>query len=492
MHRSSAIALVLLLTGAPVDAACPSAPGAGDSSTLAGNAIPLHLEWYRPVLDRPIGQQGLAVGDFDGDGGNEIVTSSNRDTWVILRKQVKGYEQVWASLPSASQITALRVARIGGENMILVGYADGKLELADGVNHRPFRTLTVDTTGFYGLRVANIDLDPAPEAVFCDGDAVHRVDLESGAAEPPLAFDCTDVAVGQVDLDAGLEIVVATEGDGGYVLAADGTVEWTFNVGFGYRVEARDLDLDGRDEIVAAEYWLDGITVYDGVTHASWYTVPVHNLDTLAFGNVDADPFPEIVYGDAQWGEIHVLEAVDGHESWTVANPNHGVPGLAIGNVDADAAPEVVWAGGDGSRDALFVVDAATRLTEWESTDVSGHSRALGGADVDDDGRPEIYYASPTADYGDSGIYEVRDGATKTLESAGSPGTLANFLSIKRMTTADVGGSPAHRAVLRRPELVQRPHGQPEPGGGARSGRRRFRWASTNRSPSPTSTATVP
>ncbi len=61
-----------------------------------------------------------------------------------------------------------------------------------------------------------------------------------------------DVVVGQMDDDAPLEI--ATTG-GDVVDAATHQSQWHWPAAFGFRLRADDIDVDGRDELIAAENW---------------------------------------------------------------------------------------------------------------------------------------------------------------------------------------------------------------------------------------------
>jgi len=426
-------------------AACPTARTAG-----AGDELSFHLEWYRPALDRPIGLGGLAVADLDGDGANEIVLTSNFDTWLILSRQGSTYEQVWSSLPMPSPLVTLQVVTLFGEKVVLLGHADGTLELIDPVTRQPFRTITTTATDFRGLTLANIDVDATPEAIFCDANEIFRVDLYTGAgSDTPQWMPCRDLAVGQVDNDPELEIVVATPSDPAFVInAATGVVEWTNNLGFGEQVEAGDIDGDGRDEIVAGVQWSEGFTVYDGETQSGIYSHPLNDLAVIRLINMDADPPLEIVYGDGQWGSIHVIDGATGLQDWAMPNPNHGVTNIAVGNVDNDLALEVLWGAGftSSGEDFLYVGDAATHLSDWHSTDLSGGFYALGGADVDNDDMPEIYFSSYDSNsHYTGGVWAIFDGATKTLERQFTP---PDYPDIWRLVTADVTGSLAHELFV--------------------------------------------
>ena len=111
-----------------------------------------------------------------------------------------------------------------------------------------------------------------------------------------------------------------------------------------------------------------------------------------------------------------------------------GLGGIAVGNLDADPAAEVVWSSGlfTHAGDTMLVADSVTHLHQWMSTDISGGLDGVGGGDVDDDGRPEIFFTAPRA-------YAIHDGATKDLEVEG-----ATTLAATRIVSGDATGSPEH------------------------------------------------
>jgi hypothetical protein len=417
-----------------------------------GGDLALALEWYRPVMGYAIGLGGIEVADLDGDGNNEIVALTDLDTWKVVARQGAGYDQVWASLPSPVGIDALRVTTAGDERVVVLAYANGSLQLVAGDSRAPFRTIATGASEIRGLTIANVDGDSQPEALFCDPDQIFTVDLQTSAVSS-VSMACLDLAVGQVDDEPGLEMAVATPADPAYVLdAATGAIEWTNNLGFGDQVEAGDLDGDGRDEVAAGKYWYDGITVFNVETHSIAYTKSIFNLAVLKAVNADADAPLELLYGDAQWGQVHVLNGADGAEDWFINNPEHGVTGIAFGNVDQDPAPEVLWGAGYSSSgpDYLYVGDGATHLEEWHSVDLSEGFYALGGADVDGDGGSEVYYGAFTSNSGyDNGHYFVHDGVSKAIEHDGpfdiTPG---GWGELWRMTTADAVGDEEHEIFL--------------------------------------------
>ena len=185
--------------------------------------------------------------------------------------------------------------------------------------------------------------------------------------------------------------------------------------------------------------------VYEGDTHAVRYTVPIDDLAAVGAADVDGNGTLELLYGDAQWGSVHVLNGSTGAPLWAVANPEHGVTDVAVGDVDGDGVREVVWGAGFTSSgpDRLFVADGVTHAIEWQSLDISGPFYGLDYGDVDGDGEAEILYAAVTSDsgYGD-GLYFVHDAATKALEYQSPPPTGQDWTGLWRIRSANVDADP--------------------------------------------------
>ena len=193
-----------------------------------------------------------------------------------------------------------------------------------------------------------MDGDGGQEAVFCDDwytDALYVHDLASGAEEyRGPGYGCRDLAVGNVDTDLGLEIVVGRGTETGYVLdGATRAVEWANFFGFGDYVRIANLDGLGANEIVTAYYW-QGIALFDATQQSLFASLPTsHDIGDMRVFDVEGDGPLEIVYGDGQWGEIHVHNGQTLAQKWIVDNPEHGVSDIALGDVDQDGRRELLW-----------------------------------------------------------------------------------------------------------------------------------------------------
>jgi hypothetical protein len=431
-----------------VDPADPAMEGF--ASTLAAGDLQVRQEWFRATFGTGIGATGLSVVDLDADGDTEIVASASpggfaaSSYWYIVSRQGAGYAQEWVSGAYAASLQNVRVAQADADAAleVLVGTGN-QVHIYDGATRSLQQTLNLPTGTQRGLTVADVDADGSRELVFCDSTDLYVLDLATGAVEyRGVGQGGKDVAVGNVDADAALELVVANGTAAGLVV--DGlsrAVQWSNPAGFGDLVRVGNLDADAPAEIVAGFTWTTGLRVYNGDTQTLAYNVPVSNLAAVRLADVEGDGATELLYGDAQWGSVHVLDGATGVQKFALANPEHGVTDIGVGNVDADAAKEILWGAGFTStgEDHLYVADSATRVRDWESQDISGPFYALGYGDVDADGRTELLHGSFESDSGYSdGLFFFHDAATYALEYQSGPPTGSDITGLWRIQAANV------------------------------------------------------
>jgi hypothetical protein len=151
------------------------------------------------------------------------------------------------------------------------------------------------------------------------------------------------------------------------------------------RIVGADVNSDGTADVIVG--LANGrIYIYDGLTlEESYRFSAAATLTALAAGDLDGDGKPEIVTSDGIG--IFVYSAETGEMSWSISAG--GGNSLAIGNLDADPALEIV-ATANGGRG--YVVDASSRTVEWEYVTGFGAQVALG--DLDGDGMQEIVGAA--------------------------------------------------------------------------------------------------
>jgi hypothetical protein len=432
----------------------------------AATAWPLdvRLEFRAATFGTSIGEAGLHAVDLDGDGKLEIVAAAAGGAahfWYVLARRGSGYRQSWVSRPFADTIESLTVANLDADPApeVLVGTGN-RILVYDGATRELQWAITTSASAVRSLQVADVDSDAVAEAVFCDDTGLYVHDAVNGAPEVQSLLDaCAGVAVGNVDEDPGLEIVVGNGTATGYVLdGATRATEWAYPLGFGVMVRVGDLDGDSIGEIVAAQAWSQ-ISVLDAVSKVEEDAVyPSHDIGGMEVADVEGDGPKELLYGDGQWGDIHVLNGATLAQKWAVQNPEHGVTNVIVADTDGDGVREIVWGAGHTSSgpDHLYVADSVTQQIEWENLDFNGPYYGLAHGDVGGDGRPAFLFTSFASDSGyNDGRYFVHGAVNKQLRYVSSPPTGLNWTGLVRVAVANVDADPQLEVLVGTSYLYQ-------------------------------------
>ena len=329
-------------------------------------------KWFLPSFD----VDAILVADIDGDGIQELLVGDGQ--WGDVRAFSTLTQQEEWSIPNPEHGVA-NVA-VGDVNN------DGTPELLWGAGY--------SSTGSDHLYVAdwsnrtilwqNEHLDGpflGPAIGDLDGDAVPEIVVASSTSES--GYESGRIVV----LDSRTLAVRAISGG-----VAGGSYGWT---GI-HDLKLRDLDGDGRLEILVATDWLyDGaIEAYrfstDNVFTQVWtnatrpYGAPFHSVDVA---DVDGDGSVEVVGGvgrehtGAVGTYVYVYDVATSQEEWKGAFPLtwDAVSELAIADLDGDGGLEIAGMieGGD-----VYVFDGATRqhdaVIQADATSLSIVPRAAG------------------------------------------------------------------------------------------------------------------
>lgn len=412
------------------------------------------LEWSRTVFGTGIGSAGLYAADIDDDAATEIVAAaaaggfSGDSYWYILRHGAFGYDQVFVSPPESGTISSLVVADVDGDGDQDIVVAVGRhVRAYDGTTRALLHDAAVGGgSDIQAIQVADVDSDGALEYVATDGSQLMVYGIASGSLEYQESISgASALAIGNVDSDTDLEIVLSGSGAGYVIDGRTHQKKWTYSGGFGYIVRTGDLDGDGKDEIAGTPGWYR-ITVYDAEVHSPKYDIATDlDVDALRIIDTNGDGRAELLYGDGQWGNVYIHDGPNGALLRTYDNPEHGVTDIAVGDTDGDGAKEVVWGAGYSSTgpDYLYVVDIASGAREWQSMDLVGPFYAMDWGDYDADGVPELAYGCVSSDsgYGD-GRYFIHNARTKALEYQSGDLTGSDWTGLFRIRHANVDQDP--------------------------------------------------
>jgi hypothetical protein len=410
----------------PVLALCgigPPAPG----QTLPSSPT---ATFAYAALGSGLGQTRIAVST--SGGAPEMYLGGYAPFWVALRfnPATHQYDQTFVSRAyDVSNLPGTRVARIavadvagGSGEEIVVALTSGRIVLYDRTTKAEVASFPSASSSLGTMNTCDVDGDGQSEILVL-GNAGLSVHAGTGTllwSVPGLTG--SDVLGGQFDADPTPEIVV---GDGIVVDAATHGVQWNHGTPFGTMLERGDIDQDGRDELLAGVPW-SGVTAYDVDTQSVKWSIPpsIGGTQSILLTDLDGDGRDDLLIGDAQWGEVHIVDTATQVETGFLNNPEHGVTALAAADLDQDGATEVVWAAGATSSgsDFVYVANPVSHQVEWQSIDLEGPFVGPLRGDLDGDGLPEIVAVSTYSNSGyQSGRILVFDGQTHALRAVSPP-----------------------------------------------------------------------
>lgn len=424
--------------------------------------------WGHSVFGTQIGLAGWVTATR-ADGLDLIVSATSpasfapNNFWYVLNYDpaTQSYRQVHVQRPYTvvsgeyhpfTEMAAMTSAQVvgGAKPELVVGLADGRfffysLATFQEVGRiRPVEELKDFTT-------ADLTGDGIAELLILTEDGLKVFNASGVLLWSVTGPTGEDLVVAQMDDDPGLEIATTS----GHVIdAGTRTIQWTHDAGFGANLRTADIDGDSRAELIAAEAWYN-IHAFDVEAKSlKWTFRTERDTSAIEIGNVDADPQPELLYGDYQHGSVHVLTLgeVQPVRKWRIATPDSGIPRIAVLDADQDGVAELIWSGGSNStgEDRLNVVDPATQALEWQSTHLDGPFLGPVMGDVTGDGKPELVTASSESKSGySSGCILVFDPETLALRASSPP--FANGHSIRgvqNLKLRDIDGDGRQEIVM--------------------------------------------
>ncbi len=400
---------------------------------------------------------GIAIGDFDGDGSTDVVTSNaglGRNELNVLTGFGDGtLVSAQPTVPIDSFPSGLVLADFDGDGVddlivalanenavtFLKGRADQDFfdlpAASIRVGTSPAGMAAADLTGEgrLDLVVANEGSDGAPGSVSFlagNGDGTFTIILQDDPDEPgeqvsalPTDLGTRTVALGNLDAVAGVDVAALNlrantltlfrgDGQGAFVPAG------TLPTGAAPQdLRLVDLDSDGKLDLIIAAGNEDAVTVQRGNGNLTFQAVAEYAVGTvptrLAVGDLDDNGTLDILASNSRSGDVSLLRG-DGTGAFSAARTfvaDAEPQALTIADLDGDGLLDPIAAtqGGDGGATVAVLRNRGDGILQAvEDLPAGNGPSAVASADMDDDGVADLIVAG---DGGEVLIFPARDGA---------------------------------------------------------------------------------
>ena len=368
----------------------------------------------RSGIEVPKSNKSMYVGDFDGDGENEVLSTDSRTSIFLLEFHENSYRQKWVypfKVASEGKVIQVLPANIDDDDTleIIVVTANG-VSIINGLNN--IATLLFSTDNYISFAtIKDVDGDGILELAYLYstsdsyGSDKHVNVISIDSPEESLFSTnlsaANQIEFANVDNDTSFELV----SNNGLVYDVDTWVnQWFSGNQFGNRsVTTGDYDGDGVAEIAGADTW-GNITVYSAVDKAQLDSFDNFNTCTMHSADVDADGADELLVGDCQWGSITAYKLVNNTLTslWSVDMKGHGSVSLTSGDSDNDGKMELHWGSGISSsgQDSFVSADinGSSAVIKEDATFLQLDSYSSAGwANLTDFEERAVFYIPSTA-----------------------------------------------------------------------------------------------
>jgi hypothetical protein len=379
---------------------------------------------------------GIAAGDFDNDGTTDVVSSNagTRNEITVLIGFNDGTLTNVTTIPVPSSPSGLLLADFDGDEVpdlvVALGNENGVTFMkgrADQDFFDPPSGLTLvgtspaglagedlDGDGNRDLVVVNEGSDSLPGSVSIlrgNGDGTFTVILQDDPAEPgstvaelPAELGARGVALGNIDTDPALDLVVANARANSLSLySGDGAGGFTPRGRLATGASPQDLALvdtndDGKLDLVIVEANEDAVAIRLGNGDRTFGVPTSYAVGTaptrLAVGDVDDNGTLDVVASNSRSGDVSILRG-DGMGGFGgirtfVADAEPRALTLADLNADGLLDPVAATQGGDGGSVAVLSNRGQGVLQAVEDVPSGNGPSAVATADVTDDGLPDL------------------------------------------------------------------------------------------------------
>jgi hypothetical protein len=299
----------------------------------------------------PLNNRSITVGDFTGDGLNEILSTDSRSTVFLLESKLGIDKTIWTYPFKIGKGFIVQVLAVNADNddaLEIVVVSENSISIIYDLDDIAVELIsTDDTIRFAQIADTNRDgiLDIAYLLTSNNPDNDERLVVRSLTTTSTEIISIPtngvkEIAFGDVDEDSNLELVTS---NGLVYDAFTWQNQWRSDNEFGTSsIFLADVNNNGIDEIVGADVW-GSLTIYSAVDQAPLAMLEGVNSCSLTAANVDTDNADEIILGDCQLGNVTAYDLVEDRleQVWSTSTQNYGSISLISGDSDNDGELEI-------------------------------------------------------------------------------------------------------------------------------------------------------
>jgi len=352
----------------------------GESNSGDEKFVNVELEVKDAQASMPLARSGIEVpkvnnsinvGDFDGDGLNEVLSTDTRHSVFLLEFVNDEYIQKWVypfkigASDNLVQVLAVNTDDDAAQEILVVDQHG--IYLINGMNTLATELYSTERKISYA-EVAYIDDDGSavialishPESSYSTENAmlhVFSVNTPENELFTTSLGDASSLDFGNVDTDSNVELII---NNGRVYDTSTWANQWLSGNTFGKFIAVADYNNDGIDEIAGTGPW-GKITVYSAETRSQLANLDNVDMCSIQAANVDTDASYEILAGECQSGRLVALSLENNQlaQNWEFSNYYSRVVSIALGDSDNDGLPEAHWSSGTGSSgtDRFVAID---------------------------------------------------------------------------------------------------------------------------------------
>ncbi len=301
--------------------------------------------------------------------------------------------------------------------------------------------------------IGDVDADGNDELLVLTQNGVHAYSMASGAALWSHAITTgSDIALAQLDADPALEIVITGSNVGIVLDGATRATEWSYADGFGQRLATGVFTAGGMTQWVGAKGWYWFSIFGSSPWSRLWDYATQSDIGAIATGDLDGAGIDSILYGDSQWGKVHIINPATHQERFSIPYDGFSVRAIAIANLLGGNNPQIGFLSASTATDGgLFTLaSAATGGTVWQFESVGGPYRVTAVGDVDGDGADEIVAATGGSQYNlGVSVYDFVTGQRKWQSPPPAPNADDPFyMLVRRIKLVPRANAPGMNIVL--------------------------------------------